>query len=107
MSRRLLPAPEQSAAACASSCLGEFIDHWLQTADCELATWICCACRGELYPCETNVRLCDELETDEEVEVNMESDVLTVLRTGKQYPLTPIGDVSPYILGFDQGLDAS
>ena len=51
-------------------------------------------CRGELYPCETDVRLCDELETDEEVEVDMESDVLTVLRTGKQYPLKPIGDVS-------------
>jgi hypothetical protein len=53
-------------------------------------------CRGELYPCETEVRLCDELETDEEVEVDMESDMLTVLRTGKQYPLKPIGDVSPH-----------
>ena len=53
------------------------------------------SCRGELYPCETDVRLCEELETDEEVEVDMESDVLTVLRTGKQYPLKPIGDVSP------------
>lgn len=52
------------------------------------------ACRGELYPCETDVRLCDELETDEEVEVDMETDVLTVLCTGKQYNLKPIGDVS-------------
>ena len=51
-------------------------------------------CRGELYPCETEVRLCDELETDEEVEVDMDTDVLTVLRTGKQYALKPIGDVS-------------
>lgn len=41
------------------------------------------------------MRLCDELETDEEVEVDMNTDVLTVLRTGKQYPLKPIGDVSP------------
>ena len=52
-------------------------------------------CRGELYPCETDVRLCDELESDEEVEVDMDKDVLTVLSTGKQYPLKPIGDVSP------------
>ena len=44
-------------------------------------------------PCETDVRLCEELETDEEVEVDMDTDVLTVLRTGKQYPLKPIGDV--------------
>ena len=55
----------------------------------------CWSCRGELYPCETDVRLCEELETDEEVEVDMESDVLTVLRTGKQYCLKPIGDVNP------------
>ena len=48
------------------------------------------------------MRLCDELETDEEVEVDMESDVLTVLRTGKQYPLTPIGDVSPHVLKLAQ-----
>ncbi len=57
-----------------------------------LSWWLC---RGELYPCETDVRLCDELETDEEVEVDMDTDVLTVLRTGKQYPLKPIGDVGP------------
>ena len=74
----------------------------MEAADCCPVTWSCCACRGELYPCETGVRLCDELETDEEVEVDMESDVLTVLRTGKQYPLTPIGDVSPHVLKLAQ-----
>lgn len=50
-------------------------------------------CRGELYPCETDVRLCDELETGQEVEVDMNKDVLTVLATGKQYELKPIGEV--------------
>ena len=49
--------------------------------------------RGELYPCETDVRLCDELQTGEEVEVDMNKDVLTVLSTGKQYSLKPIGEV--------------
>ncbi|CAL5224447.1 g7135 [Coccomyxa viridis] len=56
-----------------------------------------CVSTGELYPCETDVRLCDELETDEEVEVDMDTDVLTVLRTGKQYPLKPIGDAGPVV----------
>lgn len=39
------------------------------------------------------MRLCEELETGEEVEVDMEADVLTVLASGKRYPLKPIGDV--------------
>ena len=55
----------------------------------------CCCCSGELYPCETDVRLCEELETGDEVEVDMEADVLTVLASGKQHPLKPIGDVRP------------
>jgi hypothetical protein len=50
-------------------------------------------CSGELYPVETDVRLCDELETGREVEVDMEADVLTDLSTGKKYPLKPLGDV--------------
>jgi hypothetical protein len=40
------------------------------------------------------VRLCEELQTGQEVEVDMEADVLTVLATGQKYPLKPIGDVS-------------
>lgn len=55
-------------------------------------------CRGELYPCETDVRMCEELETGQEVEVDMEKDVLTVLDSGKQYPLKPIGDVRTLLL---------
>ncbi len=49
---------------------------------------------GELYPVETDVRLCEELETGREVEVDMENDVLTDLTTGKKYSLKPLGDVS-------------
>ena len=51
--------------------------------------------RGELYPCETDVRLCDELKTGQEVEVDMENDVLTVLSDGTQYNLKPLGEVRP------------
>ncbi len=57
-----------------------------------MCTFACC--RGELYPCETETRLCDELTTGQEVEVDMENDVLTVLETGKQYNLKPLGEVS-------------
>lgn len=48
---------------------------------------------GELYPVETDVRLCDELRTGQEVEVDMENDVLTVLDSGTQYNLKPLGEV--------------
>lgn len=50
-------------------------------------------CRGELYPIECDTRLCDELSTGSEVEVDMENDVLTDLKTGKKYNLKPLGDV--------------
>ncbi len=40
------------------------------------------------------MRLCEELETGRDVEVDMEADVLTDLSTGKKYSLKPLGDVS-------------
>lgn len=51
-------------------------------------------CRGELYPVETDERLCDALTTGTEVEVDMQNDVLTDLSTGKKYQLKSLGDVS-------------
>lgn len=56
-----------------------------------------CVSTGELYPVETDLRICDELETGDEVEVDMENDVLTVLSTGKAYSLKPLGDAGPVI----------
>ncbi|KAL4437545.1 hypothetical protein ABPG77_003526 [Micractinium sp. CCAP 211/92] len=56
-----------------------------------------CVSTGELYPVETDVRLCEELETGREVEVDMENDVLTDLTTGKKYSLKPLGDAGPVI----------
>lgn len=52
-----------------------------------------CISTGELYPVETDVRLCDELATGQEVTVDMEKDVLTNHTTGKEYALKPIGEV--------------
>jgi 3-isopropylmalate/(R)-2-methylmalate dehydratase small subunit len=56
-----------------------------------------CVATGELYPVETDLRLCDELKTGQEVEVNLETDTLTDLSTGKQYSLKPIGEAGPVI----------
>jgi hypothetical protein len=54
-----------------------------------------CVATGELYPVESGdgLRLCDELETGTEVEVDMEADTLTVVGSGKVYPLKPLGEV--------------
>eukprot|EP00983_Pelagomonas_calceolata_P125816 1161240-Pelagomonas_calceolata.AAC.10 len=53
-----------------------------------------CYHRGELYPVETDLRLCDILKTGSEVTVDMEANVLTDHSTGKTYDLKAIGDVS-------------
>lgn len=56
-----------------------------------------CVSTGELYPVETDNRICDELQTGDEVEVDMVNDVLTVVATGKTYSLKPLGDAGPVI----------
>ncbi|KAG7673348.1 hypothetical protein Ndes2526B_g03212 [Nannochloris sp. 'desiccata'] len=56
-----------------------------------------CVSTGELYPVETDERLCDALTTGSEVEVDMENDVLTDLATGKKFNLKPLGDAGPVI----------
>lgn len=43
------------------------------------------------------MRLCEELETGREVEVDMVADTLTDLSTGKKYSLKPLGDAGPVI----------
>ena len=58
-----------------------------------------CISTGELYPVETDVRLCDELQTGQDVTVDMERDVLINHTTGKEYSLKPIGEVGGPDLG--------
>ena len=41
---------------------------------------------GELYPCESQERLCEIFETGEEVEVDMEADKITRISTGAPPP---------------------
>ena len=58
-----------------------------------------CVATGELDPSELadGVRICDELETGEEVVVDLEKDTLTAVKSGKVYPLKPLGDAGPVI----------
>ncbi|KAF5827813.1 Aconitase/3-isopropylmalate dehydratase [Dunaliella salina] len=56
-----------------------------------------CIATGELYPVETDLRLCDELKTGSEVTVDMEANVLTDHSTGNTYDLKAIGDAGPVI----------
>lgn len=56
-----------------------------------------CMSTGELYPVETDARICEELKTGEDVTVDMEANVLINHTTGKEYPLKPLGDAGPVI----------
>nr|ADI46877.1 LEU1Sf [Volvox carteri f. nagariensis] len=56
-----------------------------------------CIATGELYPCETTVRLCDKLTTGSDVTVDMENNILTDHSTGATYPLQEIGEAGPVI----------
>lgn len=56
-----------------------------------------CISTGELYPVETDIRLCDVLKTGTEVTVDMENNVLTDHSTGKTYQIKPIGEAGPVI----------
>lgn len=54
---------------------------------------------GELYPVESEDRLCDELRTGQEVIVDMEQNKLTVVETGKTYSLKELGAVRVQSVG--------
>ncbi|CAM9384529.1 unnamed protein product [Discosporangium mesarthrocarpum] len=52
---------------------------------------------GELYPYECQERLVEAFETGDEVTVDLEKDTLVNHKTGKEYPLNPLGDAGPVI----------
>ncbi|MEM8737461.1 MAG: 3-isopropylmalate dehydratase [Planctomycetota bacterium] len=56
-----------------------------------------CVNGGYLLPCETPVRLVDEIRTGDECTVDLEAGTLTNHTTGKSYDLNPLGDVKPII----------
>ncbi len=56
-----------------------------------------CAATGELYPCESVERLCDQFATGQEVTIDMEKNQLVNHSLGKTYDLKPLGEVGPVI----------
>lgn len=54
-----------------------------------------CVATGELYPYDSNERLCDILKTGDIATLDFDNDTLTV--NGKTYSLKPLGEVRPVI----------
>ncbi|KAK9068023.1 hypothetical protein SSX86_012134 [Deinandra increscens subsp. villosa] len=52
---------------------------------------------GEIYPLESEVRICDECKTGDVVTIELEQSLLINHTTGKNYVLKPIGDAGPVI----------
>ena len=77
----------------------------LGSADCKLVVaesfarifFRNCVATGELYPCQSPVRLCDLLSTGDEVSVDLDAATLTVKATGEVHPFNDLGEVRPVV----------
>ena len=56
-----------------------------------------CIATGELYPLDTPTRLCDDLTTGMEAELDLDANRLTVPGLGRTYDLAPLGDARQVI----------
>jgi len=56
-----------------------------------------CVATGELYPVDAAQRVCESVQTGDEVELDLDANVLRVARTGQVFPLKPLGDARPVI----------
>lgn len=54
-----------------------------------------CVATGELYPCDSNERLCEILKTGDEGTLDLDAGTLTV--NGHTFQLKPLGEVKPVI----------
>jgi 3-isopropylmalate/(R)-2-methylmalate dehydratase small subunit len=52
---------------------------------------------GELYPCESEDRLCDIFKTGDVITVDLDAGTVTAQGTGKGYRFKPLGDVRPVV----------
>ncbi|KAG6579402.1 3-isopropylmalate dehydratase small subunit 1, partial [Cucurbita argyrosperma subsp. sororia] len=52
---------------------------------------------GEIYPLESEIRICDECKTGDVVTIELADGRLINHTTGKEYKLKPIGDAGPVI----------
>jgi 3-isopropylmalate/(R)-2-methylmalate dehydratase small subunit len=56
-----------------------------------------CVATGELYPCESQDRLCDVLKTGDVVTLDLDASTVKIQATGKVYSFKPLGDVRPVV----------
>jgi 3-isopropylmalate/(R)-2-methylmalate dehydratase small subunit len=56
-----------------------------------------CVNGGFLLPCETPIRLVNEIKTGDDVELDVETGKLTNHTRGKTYVIKPLGDVKPIV----------
>ncbi|KAI4327144.1 hypothetical protein L6164_019641 [Bauhinia variegata] len=52
---------------------------------------------GEVYPLESEARICEECKTGDVVTIELRESLLINHTTGKEYNLKPIGDAGPFI----------
>ncbi len=56
-----------------------------------------CAATGELYPCESERRLCETLQTGDEAALDLDAGALTVKATGAVHSIKDLGEIRPVI----------
>jgi 3-isopropylmalate/(R)-2-methylmalate dehydratase small subunit len=56
-----------------------------------------CVATGEIYPIESTQRLCDTLQTGDEVVLDLDKNELLAVKTGQRYALKPLGDARAVI----------
>jgi len=56
-----------------------------------------CVATGELYPVESTQRICEVVETGDEVELDLDANTLKLLKSGKTIATKPLGDARPVI----------
>jgi len=52
---------------------------------------------GELYPVESQERICEAIQTGDEVELDLDANTLKVVKTGRSWPTKPLSDARPVI----------
>jgi 3-isopropylmalate/(R)-2-methylmalate dehydratase small subunit len=56
-----------------------------------------CVATGELYPVEAMARVCETIQTGDEVELDLDANTLKILKSSKTVATKPLGDARPVI----------
>jgi 3-isopropylmalate/(R)-2-methylmalate dehydratase small subunit len=56
-----------------------------------------CVATGELYPIECDQRLCEQLKTGDEVELDLDANTLKLVKASRTVATKPLGEARPVI----------